>query len=136
MVGLVGEMFPGHFLDGHRIKNSGGGDEGGFSQVLSPLLEILLEPRGDGHGKSGFFAVKNVGRKIMFESLPEDEFGLATSHFVIGSKGEGVGYKVGIEEGNTDFEGVRHASPIDLHQDALLKVQFCAEIEDSFQTSG
>ena len=86
MVGLAGEMFPGHFLDGHRIKNSGRGDEGGLGQVLSPSLEILLEPRGDGHRKSGFFAVKNLGRKILFEGLAEDEFGLATSHFVIGSK--------------------------------------------------
>jgi hypothetical protein len=108
-------MFSGHFLNGCRVKNSGGRDEGGFGQVLGPSLEILLEPRGDGHGKSGFFAVKNLRRKIMFESLAEDEFGLATSHFVIGPKGEGVGYKVGIEEWNTDFEGVRHASAIDLH---------------------
>ena len=44
VIGLPGEMFPGHFLDGRRIKNSGRGDEGGFGQVLSPSLEILLEP--------------------------------------------------------------------------------------------
>jgi hypothetical protein len=79
--------------------------------------------------------VKNFGGKIMFEGLAEDEFGLATSHFVIGSKGEGVGDEIGIEEGNPDFEGVCHASAIDLHQDAFLKIQFRAKVEDSFQTS-
>ena len=122
MVGLPGEMFPGHFLDGRRIKNSGGGDEGGFGQVLSPSLEILLKPRGDWHGESGFFAVKNLGRKILFKGLAEDEFGLATSHFVIGSKGEGVGNEIRIEERNSYLKGVRHAGSIDLHQDALLKI--------------
>ena len=133
---MAGEMFLGHFLNGCRVKNSGGRDEGGFGQVLGPSLEILLEPRSDGHRKSGFFAVKNLRRKILFEGLPEDEFGLATSHFVIGSKGESVGNEIRIEEGNTDFEGVRHAGAIDLHQDAFLKIKFCAKIEDSFQTSG
>jgi hypothetical protein len=98
-------------------------------------LEILLEPGGDGHGESGFFAVKNLCRKILFECLTEDEFGLATSHFVIGSKREGVGDEIGIEEGNPDFEGVCHAGAIDLHQDTFLKIQFRAKIEDSFQTS-
>ena len=113
MVGLAGEMFLGHFLDGRRIKNSGGGDEGGLGQVLSPSLEILLKPRGDWHGESGFFAVKNLSGKILFESLAEDEFGLATSHFVIGSKREGVGDEIGIEKRNPYFKGVRHAGSID-----------------------
>lgn len=72
----------------------------------------------------------------MFEGLAEDEFGLATSHFVIGSKREGVGDEIGIEERNPDFEGVCHAGAIDLHQDAFLKIQFRAKVEDSFQTSG
>ena len=114
MVGLPGEMFLGHFLDGRRIKNSSGGNEGGFGQVLSPSLEILLKPRGNWHGESGFFAVKNLGRKILFEGLAEDEFGLATSHFVIGSKREGVGDEIGIEERNSYFKGVCHAGAIDL----------------------
>jgi len=58
----------------------------------------------------------------MFEGLAEDEFGLATSHFVIGSKGKGVGDEIGIEERNSDFKGVRHTGAIDLHKDAFLKI--------------
>ena len=42
--------------------------------------------------------------------------------------------EIGIKEGNADFEGVGHAGTIHLHQDALLKIKFRAQVEDTFQT--
>ena len=135
MVGLAGKMFSGHFLDGHRIKNSGGGHEGGLGELFGPAAKILLEPRGDGHGEAGFFAMEDFGWKIVFESFPKNQFRLAAAHFIIGAKGEGMGDEIGVEKGNANFEGVSHAGAVDLHQDALLKVQFCAKVKNTFEAA-
>ena len=122
-------------LDSGRIKNSGGGHEGGLGELFGPAAKILLEPRGDGHGEAGFFAMEDFGRKIVFESFPKNQFGLAAAHFVVGAKREGVGDEIGVEKGNANFEGVSHAGAVDFHQDALLKVQFCAKVKNTFEAA-
>lgn len=65
MVGFVVEMFLGHSPDGGRIENSSGLDQRGVRQVLSPGFEVLLEPSGDGHGKSGLFSLEDGGREVV-----------------------------------------------------------------------
>ena len=66
MVGLAGEMLLGHGTDGGGIKNPRGGHERGLGEIFGPTAKILLEPGGDGHGETGFFAMKNFGREIVF----------------------------------------------------------------------
>ena len=135
MVGLAGEVLLGHFADSGWIKNSGGSNKGGLGELFGPAAKILLEPRGDGHGEAGFFAMEDFGRKIVFESFPKNQFGLAAAHFVVGAKREGVGDEIGVEKGNTNFEGVSHAGAVDFHQDALLKVQFCTKVKNTFKAA-
>ncbi len=135
MVGFLGEVLLSHFADSGGIENSGGGHEGGLGELFGPAAKILLEPRGDGHGEAGFFAMEDFGRKIVFESFPKNQFGLAAAHFVVGAKREGVGDEIGVEKGNANFEGVSHAGAVDFHQDALLKVQFCAKVKNTFEAA-
>ena len=66
MIGFLGEVLLGHFADSGWIKNSGGSNKGGLGELFGPAAKILLEPRGDGHGEAGFFAVKNLVGEIVF----------------------------------------------------------------------
>ena len=59
MVGLTRKMFVGHSLYREGIHHAGGSHEGSIGEILCPAFEILLEPRGDGHGEAGFLAAKN-----------------------------------------------------------------------------
>jgi hypothetical protein len=43
-----------------------------------------------------------------------------------------VGDEIRIKKGNTNFQGVSHAGAVDFHQDALLKVQFCTKVKNTF----
>ena len=47
-----------------------------------------------------------------------------------------MGYEIGIEEGNADFEGMGHAGAVHLGEDAFLKVKFGAEVKNPFQPAG
>ena len=132
MIGFLGEVLLGHFADSGWIENSGGSNERGVGEVFGPAAKILLKPRGYGHGEAGFFPMEDFGWKIVFESFPKNQFRLAAAHFIIGTKREGVGDEIRIEKGNTNFEGVSHAGAVDFHQDALLKVQFCAKVKNTF----
>ena len=85
MVGLTRKVFVGHSLHCDGIHHASGSHEGGVGKILSPAFEILLEPRGDGHGEAGFLAAKNRFGEIVFEGFPQDEFGLAAAHFVVGT---------------------------------------------------
>ena len=66
MIGFLGEVLLSHFADSGGIENSGGGHEGGLGELFGPAAKILLEPRGDGHGEAGFFAVENLMGEIIF----------------------------------------------------------------------
>jgi len=132
VIGLAGEMLLGHFADSGWIENSGGSNEGGVGEVFGPAAKILLKPRGYGHGETSFFPMEDFGRKIVFESFPKNQFRLAAAHFIIGTKREGVGDEIRIKKGNTNFQGVSHAGAVDFHQDALLKVQFCTKVKNTF----
>ena len=69
MVGLTRKMFVGHSLYRYGIHYAGGGYEGGIGEILRPASEILLKPRGDGHGEAGFLAAKNRFGEIVFEGF-------------------------------------------------------------------
>jgi hypothetical protein len=136
VIRLAGKVLLGHAADGGGIEDAGGGDEGRLGKIQRPRLQILLEPGGDGHGEAGLFALKNGLGEILTEGLAEDDFGLAAAELVVGAKGEGVGDEIDVEEGDAHLKGVGHGGAIDLHEDALLEVEFGAEIEEAFQAAG
>ena len=113
MIGFLGEVLLGHFADSGWIENSGGSNEGGVGEVFGPAAKILLKPRGYGHGEAGFFPMEDFGWKIVFESFPKNQLRLAPAHFVIGTKGEGVGYEIRIQKWDPNLERVGHAGAVD-----------------------
>ncbi len=58
---------------------------------------------------------------------------MAAAHFVVGMQTESVGDEIGVEEGNSYFEGVGHTGSIYFHEDALLQIEFGAKIKDAFE---
>lgn len=86
VIGLAGQVFLRHTTDSGGVEDAGGCDEGGLGQIKSPRLQILLEPSGDRHGEAGLFALKNRFGKVAAESFAQDNLGLATAQFVVGTK--------------------------------------------------
>lgn len=46
-----------------------------------------------------------------------------------------MGYEIRIQKWDSDLERVGHAGAVDFCEDTLLKVKFCAKVENTFESA-